>query len=520
MGGPHPPEGRLVTGLLPIRFPPAPREAVTSYAARLAGANGLTTATLWTRPLCAQPTTREVTRLATAAGITAADVRAATPFHYPTAVTGTKAKQSGGWLLNTPPWVCPTCTPTTGITHRDWVLALHPVCPTCGVLLTRETHDEPTAAPAALLTLTADLAALAEAAITNRPARARLRRLRRLCTLVSQTLDDQWPPPTSDDDAAVRAAAVVTPWGGRPDSHPTAVAAVLLAVQHTWRSPTREDALIAAGWERLRSRPVEVTHGAPSHFPKRPPDRTTSGATGNPAAVRWTPDGFTREDADRLAWVRRKVAQLRRTHGLAARHVPAVLFLPGEDPLPHGALWWHRAEAAIALHMLLDSYRSGRVGSAASASHAFGTARTESSRLVDCITFDAGLTDADATLLLTAADHLIAEQLVDYQHRRDVLRPHDPTLSALLRRLPAPPATPDWSSADLAYGWIWVHHTRGPLYTSTLTDLPTSTVLRFGRALDPEVRLALTDHAHTRLGGALDDAVPAAVVVPRLWDLA
>ena len=27
----------LVTGLLPIRFPPAPGEAVTSYAARLAG---------------------------------------------------------------------------------------------------------------------------------------------------------------------------------------------------------------------------------------------------------------------------------------------------------------------------------------------------------------------------------------------------------------------------------------------------------------------------------------------------
>ncbi len=509
-----------MTGLLPIRFPPAPGEAVTSYAARLAGANGLTTATLWTRPLCSRPTTREVTRLATAAGITTADVRAATPFHYPTAVTGTKAKQSGGWLLNTLPWVCPTCTPTTGITHRDWVLALHPVCPSCGVILTRETHDEPTAAPAALLTLTADLAALAEAAITNGPARERLRRLRRLCTLVSQTLDDHWPPPTSDDDAAVRAAAVVTPWGGRPDSHPTAVAAVLLAVQHAWRSPTREAALIAEGWERLRSRPVEVTHGAPSHFPKRPAVRTPTRATASPATVRWTPDGFTREDADRLAWVRRKVDQLRRAHGLTARNVPAVLFLPGEDPLPPGALWRDRAEAAIALHMLLDTHPSGRAGSAAAASHAFGTARTEASRLADGITFDAGLTDTDAALLLTTADHLIAENLVDYQHRRDVLRPHDPTLSVLLRRLPALPADPGWGPADLAYGWIWVHHTRGPLFTSKTTDLPTSTVLRFGCALDPEVRLALTDHAHARLGETLDDASPAAVVVPRMWDLA
>jgi len=109
---------------------------------------------------------------------------------------------------------------------------------------------------------------------------------------------------------------------------------------------------------------------------------------------------------------------------------------------------------------------------------------------------------------------------VDYQHRRDVLRPHDPTLSALMRRLPALPADPGWGSADLAYGWIWVHHTRGPMYTSALPHLPTSKVLRFGHALDPEGRLALTDHAHPRFDGTLDDAVPAAVVVPRMWDLA
>ena len=129
--------------------------------------------------------------------------------------------------------------------------------------------------------------------------------------------------------------------------------------------------------------------------------------------------------------------------------------------------------------------------------------------------------DTDATLLLTAADHLIAEQLVDYQHRRDVLRPHDPTLNSLLRRLPALPATPDRNPADLAYGWIWVHHTRGPLYTSAITDLPTSTVLTAGRLLDPEVRLALTDHAHARLTATVDDdAATPAVVVPRLWDLA
>jgi len=367
-----------VTGLLPIRFPPAPGEAVTSYAARLAGANGLTPSTLWARPLASRPALREVTHLAVAAGTNTEAVWQTTPFHYPTAVTGTKAQQSGGWLLNTPPWVCPNCTRITGITCRDWAFAFHPVCRDCRLILTRELEDRPPAAPAALLTLVADLTDQAETAHTHRSSRARLRRLRRLVTLISQTLDDQWPPPTSDDDAAVRAAAVITPWGGRPDSHPTAVAAVLLAVQHAWRSPTREVALIGEGWERLRSRPLEVTHGAPSHFPKRPALRTTSSAPGNQATARWTPDGFTREDADRLAWVRRKMDQLRRTHGLAARHVPALLFLPGEDPLPPGALWWHRAEAAIALHMLLDSYRSGRVGSAASASHAFGIARTES----------------------------------------------------------------------------------------------------------------------------------------------
>lgn len=510
-----------MTALLPIRFPPADGEAVTSWAGRLAAANGLTLSTLWARPLASRPTLREVTHLAVAAGTTTEAVWQTTPVHYPTAVTGTKAKHSGGWLLNTPPWVCPTCTRITGITRRDWALAFHPVCVDCRVLLTRELEDMPTAAPDALLTLVADLTDQAEAARTHVSARARLRRLRRLVTLVSQTIDDQWPAPTSDDAAAMRAAAVVTPWGGRPDFHPTAVAAVLLAVQPAWRSPTREDALITEGWERLRSRQLEVTHGAPSHFPKHPAALTSSTTPANPTTERWRPDGFTREAADRLAWVRRKVDQLRRTHGLAARHVPALLFLPGEDPLPPGALWRDRAEAAIALHMLLDTHPSGRAGSAAAACHAFGTARTESSRLVEGITFDAGLTDTDATLLLTAAEHLIAERLVDYQYRRDVLRPHDPALSALLRRQPSLPATPDWSPADLAYGWIWVHHTRGPLYTSALTDLPTSTVLILGRLLDPEVRLALTDHAHARLAAtADDDATTPAVVVPRMWDLA
>lgn len=508
-----------MTALLPVRFPPADGEAVTSWAGRLAAANGLTPSTLWVRPFASRPTLREVTHLAAAAGTTAAAVWHTTPFHYPTAVTGTKAKQSGGWLLNTP-WVCPSCTPATGVTRRHWALAFHPVCTACRAILTRELWDTPTAAPDALLTLVADLTDQSQAARTGGSARARLRRLRRLCTLVSQTLDDHWPAPTSDDAAAVRAAAVVTPWGGRPDPHPTAVAAVLLAVQPAWRSPTRERALIGEGWERLRSRTVEVTHGAPSYFPKRPAVRTSTTTPANPTTVRWKPDGFTREDADRLAWVRRKVDQLRRAHGLGARHVPALLFLPGEDPLPAGELWRYRAEAAIALHLLLDAHPSGRVGSAASACHAFGTARTESSHLVDGVTFDAGLTADDAALLLTAADHLIAENLVDYQHRRDLLRPHDPALSVLLRRLPALPTDPGWGPADLAYGWIWVHHTRGPLYTSTITDLPTSTVLRFGRALDPEVRLALTDHAHARLRETLDDAVPAAVVVPRMWDLA
>ena len=511
-----------MTALLPIRFPPADGEAVTSWAGRLAAANGLTPSTLWTRPLASRPTLREVTHLAVAAGTTTEAVWQTTPVHYPTAVTGTKAKHSGGWLLNTPPWVCPTCTRITGITRRDWALAFHPVCVDCRVLLTRELEDMPTAAPDALLTLVADLTDQAEAARTHVSARARLRRLRRLVTLVSQTIDDQWPAPTSDDAAAVRAAAVITPWGGRPDPRPNAVAAVLLAVQHTWRSPTREAALIAEGWERLRSRQLEVTHGAPSHFPKHPAALTSSATPANPTTERWRPDGFTREAADRLAWVRRKLGHLSRARGLAARHVPALLFLPGEDPLPAGTVWRYRAEAAIALHMLLDAHPSGRVGSAASASHAFGTARTESSHLVDGVTFDAGLTEEDAALLLTAAEHLIAEQLVDYQHRRDVLRPHDPSLNALLRRLPALPAAPDWSRADLAYGWIWVHHTRGPMYTSTLTDLPTSTVLTFGRLLDPEVRLALTDHAHALLVATLDDDVGAApaVIAPRLWDLA
>ncbi len=357
-----------MTALLPIRFPPADGEAVTSWAGRLAAANGLTPSTLWARPLASRPTLREVTHLATAAGITTADVRAATPFHYPTAVTGTKAKHSGGWLLNTPPCVPLPAPRPPGSPTATGSLALHPVCSTCGVLLTRETHED---------------------SRRRRPVP---------CSPSPRT----WPPwPKPRDHPRVRpgrgrgGCAACAPWCPRPSttsgrpppattpprcapppSSPRGVVARTPTPPPSPRccSPSSTPGAAppgrlpssAEGWERLRSRQLEVTHGAPSHFPKHPAALTSSTTPANPTTERWRPDGFTREAADRLAWVRRKVDQLRRTHGLAARHVPALLFLPGEDPLPPGALWRDRAEAAIALHMLLDTHPSGRVGSAAS----------------------------------------------------------------------------------------------------------------------------------------------------------
>ncbi len=122
--------------LLPARPDLADGEALNSYITRLADANGLRTSHLLPRPINVGLTAARAAFLATVSGMPVEQLGASTLDRYPPAIRGKGDTRRGGWRLHGADWVCPRCTPLTGITGRDWALALHPICRACSVLLT------------------------------------------------------------------------------------------------------------------------------------------------------------------------------------------------------------------------------------------------------------------------------------------------------------------------------------------------------------------------------------------------
>jgi len=201
---------------------------------------------------------------------------------------------------------------------------------------------------------------------------------------------------------------------------PTPVATILAAAAPTLHSTLE--------YRRLSTEAIQRRRGAPrrhpaKYLPKRPP-----------APPQRTPHlpGFSRPESERLAWLATQLTRLLRRDHLTSRHVSALLPLPEDHgALPDPGIWRTRSQAAIALHMLL-AQSDGGPASSATACVAFGGADTESSRLLDGIRLGRGIDDTDVRLLLTAAETLLADGLIDYQRRRDTLRSvtHLPRLGA------------------------------------------------------------------------------------------
>jgi len=472
--------------LLPVRPHLAEGEALHSYATRLAHANGLAPTELLARPRNVGLTAARLRVLSAASGLPVAQLREATLDRYPAVIRGTAGTHRGGWRLHQTEWNCPRCTPITGILRRDWALALHPVCRGCGVLLTQRTDLASGTTPAVraadrkLLDVVDALVVLTEATRTDRQASAAMRRLSRLCVLIAQTIDERWPHrPAIAPPVNISAAQA---WGCYPAEDPATVAAILLAASPALTSPATERELIRDGYTRLRHTTSASPRPAPHYRPKR------SIRTRAPAA----PPGFTTADRERLVWVRAQLRRLITTPGLRARHIPALACLPGEDPLPDSGLWTARANAATALYMLVSGLTGGFVA-ASTACHAFGTAHTETSRLVSGAALGRGITAPHARLLLGTAEGLIDDGLIDYQRRRDLLRDVR-TLAWRPHRSLALPAVEGTPGPELALGWMWMVLTRGPLYTSNTPTLSVDRVLRFGAQLDPETQLVLYEH--------------------------
>jgi len=445
----------------------------------------------------------ELDAVAAIAGLDAGAAARLTMDRYPPTVRGRGKTHRGGWRLHySVEWVCPRCTARTGRRELLWQTALSPVCRACRVLLVpaggRGVSESE--APDRLLDLVGELTSLAEASIAHQAARMRLGAFRRVCAVVAQTIDDQWP----DRPTALPALDVVAArrWGVFPSPDPGTVAVILSASAPALHSSYHRDRLLREGSQRRRrgqtmAIPPQHVPNASRYLPKRPP---------SPSKTEPILGGFNREDARRLQWLNTTLTHQVRRHGIHPDHVPALLPAPGEDGLPDPTVWRTRWHCAIALHMLLTHVHDGPTSSAR-ACRAFGTTDTDTSLLLDGIRLGRGIHDLDAARLTDAVDALVNAGLVDYQRRRDTLRPLTrlPRLPLAADRLPDIDAQP---GRELALAWIWTRLTHGPSFTSPRPFIADRHVRAFDAAIDPETRLVLAETGQQLLADADVVTVP------------
>jgi hypothetical protein len=483
--------------LLPVRPSPRPGEPLSSYAVRLADANGVNRRRVLPahRHDVGVPED-ELKTVAALAGLDAGAAARLTMDRYPPTIRGRGKTHRGGWRLHfSVEWMCPRCTALTGRRELLWQTALSPVCRECRLLLVPagSLSEQATVSPR-LVGLVDELTSLAEASVLHQSARVRLGAFRRVCAVVAQTIDDQWPDrpgglPELVFDAARR-------WGVFPSSDPGTVAVIVSAAAPALRSGHLRDQLLRQGAQRRRrghtlTVPPKHVPNAGRYLPKRPP---------SPQKTEPILAGFNRDDARRLQWLVTQLGHQVRRHGIHPDHVPALLPAPSEDGLPDPTVWRTRWHCAIALHMLLTHIHDGPTSSAR-ACHAFGTTDTDTSLLLDGIRLGRGIHDLDAARLTAAVDALVDAGLVDYQRRRDTLRSITrlPRLPLAADRLPDIDGHP---GRELALTWIWTRLTHGPAFTGPRPFIADRHVRAFDAAIDPETRLLLAEVGQQLLADA------------------
>lgn len=455
---------------LPVRPDPRPGEPLTSYAVRLADANGIHHGRVLPnyRHDVDIPAT-ELGRVASLAGLDPAATSRLTMNRYPLIIRGHGPQRRHGWRLHhAVTWTCPSCTPTTGRRDLLWQTALMPVCLRCGCYLVRAgTSDAVRPASARVLELAETLAELADDAIDNPHVRTVLYRVRRRCQARAATI-------TGDAKArGVTLPPIDVPaarsWGAYPSPDPTTVAALLLLTGPRTRSQTA----------RRAARP---------HLGGE----------------------FTGTDLERLEWMLTRLRHHVQHDGLRPEHVPSMLPPPMDAPAPGPGAWLSRTRAATALYLLIVDTGGGRVTPEA-AMAALGVPGIPTCSLIDAVHTAHGLRERDADLLSVALDQLIADGLVDYQRRRDTLRAVT-RLPASARRRLTNPLVRDRTGESLALGWIWTRYTRGSMRSSPWPTTPDRDIAAFDTRLDPESKLVLAETAQQLLADA--DSIHA---TPMTW---
>ncbi|HRC13760.1 MAG TPA: TniQ family protein [Dermatophilaceae bacterium] len=438
--------------VLPVRPAPRPSEPLSSYAGRLADANGILRARVLPRPRHdIDIPRRELDTVAALAGLDGEAARRLTMNRYPLGIRGHGIQRRHGWRHHFEVvWLCPACTLTTGHTDLLWQTALMPVCLRCRCYLVRAgaAHVVTPAHPR-VLELAEILRELAEAAIDEQRARGILYRLRRRCQAKAATLTGE--EPELEPALPLIDVAWARMWGAYPPPDPRTVAVLLML----------------CGRRLTSEKPQRSAHS----------QRHQTGT-------------FTPADHARLNWFLTRVRHHVTNDGLHPRHVPALLPLPAGDDAParRPGQWLSLTRAATALHMLITRALGGDP-TPQEATAALGVSGIPTSLLIDGIHAGGGLREQDADLLGRAVDALLAGGLIDYQRRRDTLR--------AVRRLPTsttrqlPPGTGRVDSEVLALGWIWTRFTHGPMRSSPWPDIPDRDIHAFNTRIDPETRLLL-----------------------------
>lgn len=458
-----------MTAPLPVRPTPWPGEPLTSFVARLADANGIHRDRVLPRHRhdIDVPAT-ELTTVVNLAGLDASAAGRLTMNRYPVAIRGHGPQRRHGWRLHSAvTWMCPLCTPATGRTDLLWQTGLMPVCRQCACYLVRsEAPHLVRPAHPRVLELAAVLAEMAEAAIDDLGTRRRLYHLRRRCQRLAATIDNNAPAMAEDlPPVDIRAARL---WGAYPSPDPATVATLL--------------SLAGAGLVREK--------------------RSTA------ADLRCHEAGeFTAADRERLTWFLTRIRHHVTRDHLRPDHVPTLLPLPSDAPQGRPGQWLSLTRAATALHILISSTLD-QDATPATATLALGVPGIPLNLLIDGIHTGHGLRQQDADLLVAAIDTLIAAGLVDYQRRRDTLRPLTRLPRAVRHGLPADRAYGP-STERLALSWIWTRFTAGPMRSSRWPDIPDRDVHAFDARLDPETRLVLHETGQQLLADADLLTIPA-----------
>lgn len=359
--------------VLPVRPDPRPSEPLSSYAARLADANGVVRSRVllpWRHDI--DIPRRELDAVASLSGLDADAARRLTMNRYPLAIRGHGHQRRHGWRLHhAVVWICPACTMATGHTDLLWQTALMPVCLRCRCYLvqTSSAHIVRPAHPR-VLELAEILGDLAEAAIDQPRARDILYRLRRRCQAAAATVE----PALEGVDPGLPTVDVAAErmWGAYPAPDPGTVAALL----------------VLCGRRLVRDKRHRAAHSR----------RHQAGE-------------FTSADQARLHWFLTRLRHHVAREGLHPRHVPALLPLPTDEDAPtrRPGQWLSLTRAAVALRMLITQAHDGDPNPD-QATAALGVSGIPTSLLIDGTR--AGLREQDADLLSRSLDALLANGLV------------------------------------------------------------------------------------------------------------